>query len=139
MQFADGNHLSYGPEMSKTINVNVIAQPITGVMFKNVKDGDTISSPAKLEFGVAGFEISPAGKEILNKTSGHHHLIIDGKPVPAGSAVPANKTHIHFGKGQTETSVELSPGKHTLTLQLADALHLSYGEKMSQTINVTVK
>ena len=71
--------------------------------------------------------------------TGHHHLIIDGHPVEAGKAVPADATHLHFGKGQTETTLKLAPGPHTLTLQFADGLHQSYGPEMSATITVTVK
>ena len=59
--------------------------------------------------------------------TGHHHLIVDGKAVPKGSVVPADATHMHFGKGQTETTLKLPPGKHTLTLQFADGAHQSYG------------
>ena len=70
--------------------------------------------------------------------TGHHHLIVDGQGVPAGEAVPKDDTHIHFGQGQTEHTLELSPGKHTLTLQFADGLHRSYGPALSTTITVEV-
>ena len=82
--------------------------------------------------------ISPAGQNMGDKTKGHHHLIIDGKSIPAGQIVPMNATHKHFGKGQTETTLTLTPGKHTLTMQFADSMHMSYGADMSATIEVEV-
>lgn len=107
------------------------------VYFVNIEDGSTVSSPFTVEMGVNGMEVEPAGE--LSKNKGHHHLIIDGTFGPKGMVVPADSTHIHFGKGQTSTEVKLSPGVHTLTLQFADGFHRSYGEKMSASIQVTVE
>ena len=66
-------------------------------------------------------------------------MIVDGAPTPAGQVIPADETHLHFGKGQSETEVKLKPGPHTLTLQFADGIHRSYGSQLATTINVTVK
>lgn len=107
------------------------------VSFVEPADGATVSSPVSVKMGVSGMTVQPAGK--LVEGSGHHHLIIDGEPVAAGTPVPADAKHLHFGKGQTETSVELPPGKHTLTLQFADGLHQSYGPALSKTIEIDVK
>jgi hypothetical protein len=72
--------------------------------------------------------------------SGHHHLFIDAEDsLAAGTVVPADSIHIHFGKGQTEYALTLLPGKHKLTLQMADGLHRSYGGKLAATITVNVK
>jgi hypothetical protein len=106
------------------------------VYFVEPKDGATVQSPVHVVFGVDGMKVAPAGD--MTAGTGHHHLIIDGQPVPTGQVVPADATHIHFGKGQTETDVPLTPGKHTLTMQFADGLHRSYGPEMSSTITVTV-
>ena len=38
-------------------------------------------------------------------------------------ALPANENIQHFGKGQTETSLELEPGEHTLQLIVGDYVH----------------
>jgi hypothetical protein len=100
-------------------------------------DGATVSSPFKVRFGVQGMTVAPAGEVVAN--SGHHHLIVDGGPVPAGQVVPATPTSLHFGKGQTETELTLPPGVHKLTAQFANGAHQSYGPAMSQTITVTVK
>ena len=96
-----------------------------------------MQSPVHVVFGVEGMKVVPAGD--MTPETGHHHLIVDGKAIPKGETVPTDATHIHFGKGQTETDVPLAPGKHTLTMQFADGLHRSYGPDMSSTITVTVK
>src|SRR5262245_36914081 len=80
------------------------------VFFKNLKDGAKVTSPVKVEMGVEGMTVANAGS--LGETEGHHHIIVDGAPIDKGQPVPADATHIHFGKGQTEASVELPPGKH---------------------------
>ena len=108
-----------------------------GVDFGNLKEGDTVSSPFKVEFLVHGKTIKPAGEDVDD--TGHHHIIIDGGSVQAGTVVPMNDTHLHFGKGQTEATLELSPGKHSLTLQFADFAHRSFGSKWSKTITVNVE
>ena len=86
---------------------------------------------------VEGMKVMPAGD--MTDHTGHHHLIIDGTPIPKGTKVPKDDKHIHLGKGQTETDVALTPGAHILTLQFADGMHQSYGEEMSTTIKITVK
>ena len=109
------------------------------VHFISPKAGEVVSSPVKVKMGVEGMAIRKAGEAPDEKTSGHHHLIVDAGPLAAGQVVPTDETHLHFGKGQTETEVNLKPGKHKLTLQFADGAHRSYGEKLSATIEVTVK
>lgn len=107
------------------------------VAFGAPADGATVTSPVALTFKVEGMTVQPAGT--LTEGTGHHHVIVDSEGIPAGEAVPADETHIHFGKGQTETSLELTPGPHTLTLQFADGAHRSYGPKMSTKISVVVE
>ena len=112
--------------------------PEQRVYFVEPKDGAVVGNEVKVVMGVQGMEIKPAGTVAEN--TGHHHLLIDALQVNAGEAVPAgNDQYRHFGKGQTETTVKLAPGTHTLTLQFANGAHVSYGEKMRSTINVTVK
>jgi hypothetical protein len=108
------------------------------VYFKNLKDGQTVASPFKVEMGVDGMKLDTAGA--MEASSGHHHLLIDaGDSIPAGQIVPKNDQHKHFGKAQTSTDVTLPAGKHVLTLQFADGLHRSYGSRLAATITVTVK
>ncbi len=108
------------------------------VMFKNLKDGQEVSSPFKVEMGTENIKVDTAGPVVAG--IGHHHIIIDGPDsLAAGTMVPKDSTHLHFGKGQTETELKLAPGKHKLTLQFADGLHRSYGGKLSATVTVDVK
>lgn len=108
------------------------------VFFANLQDGQSVTSPCLVEFGVEGMEVEPAGE--IKANSGHHHLLINHDFVPAGEVIPAgDSTLIHFGKGQTSTEVNLPLGTHKLTMQFANGAHMSYGEKMSATINVTVE
>ncbi len=140
MQLADGAHLSYGPELAAKLKVIVKEKPAKmGVFFKNLKDGQTVKSPVDVEFGVDGFTLRPAGEDVLDHTTGHHHVIIDGVGEPIGTIVPKDATHVHFGKAETSTKLELTPGEHTLTLQLADGAHMSYGAALSTTIKVKVQ
>ena len=108
-----------------------------GPYFISPKDGDVVSGDVHIKMGIKGMQVHPAG-EVIQGT-GHHHLIVDGAYVPENTTVGKDATHIHFGKGQTETTVKLKPGKHTLTLQFADGHHQSYGKIMSRTISITVQ
>jgi hypothetical protein len=108
------------------------------VFFKNLKDGATVKSPVKIEFGVEGIALDTAGA--IKPASGHHHLLIDaGDSVATGEVVKKDSTHLHFGKAQTSAEVTLTPGEHTLTLQYADGIHRSYGAKLAATIKVKVQ
>jgi hypothetical protein len=108
------------------------------VYFKNLKDGQKVKSPFKVEMGLDGLKLDTAGAIVAG--SGHHHLLIDaGDSIPSGQVVPKDATHLHFGKAQSSTDVTLPAGKHVLTLQFADGIHRSYGSKLATTITVTVK
>lgn len=120
------------------VTTSVFAAP-TEVSFIAPKNGDKLSPTFKVKFGLVGMKLRPAGEDVKDKTSGHHHLIIDGDFITEGKVIPTDATHLHFGKGQTETEVTLAKGKHKLTLQLADGAHLSYGKKLSATIEVVVE
>jgi hypothetical protein len=103
------------------------------------KDGATVRNPVLVQFGLKGMGIAPAGIKFDN--SGHHHLLIDTDPPPdMGAPLPSTDKIVHFGKGQTETTLNLSPGKHTLQLLFADLNHLPHSPPLlSQKITITVK
>lgn len=102
------------------------------------KDGATVTTPVTVKFGIEGMEIAAAGSDKAN--SGHHHLIIDTKLEELSAAIPADDKHIHFGKGQTETTVELKAGEHTLQLILGDKNHVPHDPPVvSEVIKITVK
>lgn len=110
------------------------------VYFVNLSDGDTVQSPVFIQFGLSGMGIAPAGIEKEN--TGHHHLIvneqIEGEELQYG--IPADEQHIHFGGGQTEATVELPKGTHTLQLVLGDWSHVPHDKPvMSERISVTVE
>lgn len=134
------------PMRLKTILI-VLALVLTGaackkapqgrVFFISPADGAVVKSPLRVEFGVEGMTVQAAG-DIVPGT-GHHHLIINGDAEPAGTVVPSDETHKHFGKGQTEAEIKLEPGKYRLTLQFANGHHESYGPEFSTSINITVE
>ncbi len=102
------------------------------------QNGDTVQSPITIRFGLSGAGVAPAGTKIDN--TGHHHLIIDAPLPPLDQPVPADDNHRHFGKGQTETTVELAPGEHTLQLLLGDWLHIPHEQPLtSEQITITVE
>jgi len=103
------------------------------------KDGAKVKSPVTVVFGLKGMGIAPAGIKFDN--TGHHHLLVDANPPDdLSQPLPANEHNIHFGKGQTETSLTLPPGKHTLQLVLADSLHTPHEPPViSKQITITVE
>ena len=96
--------------------------PGAEVYFISPLDGETVHNPLTVRFGLRGMGIAPAG--VTQANTGHHHLLIDVTELPApGQPIPADAEHRHFGGGQTETTLELSPGVHTRQLLLADQAH----------------
>jgi hypothetical protein len=101
-------------------------------------DGETVSSPVVVKFGLKGMGVAPAGIDKPN--TGHHHLIIDAKLPDFNRPVPMDDNHKHFGGGQTETTIELTPGKHTLQLIMGDKAHIPHKPAVfSRQITITVK
>src|SRR5690606_4868321 len=89
------------------------------------KGGATVSGPGSVKFGLEGMGVAPAG--IAFDNSGHHHLLIDLEELPPLNApIPTDNQHVHFGMGQTQTTIELPPGKHTLQLLLGDHMHVPH-------------
>ena len=92
----------------------------------------------KVWFGTRNFGVAPAGVEKAN--TGHHHLLVDVDLPPLDQAIPNDKNHLHFGNGQTETYIDLPPGKHTLQLLMGDANHVPHDPPvMSKKITITVE
>lgn len=116
-----------------------VADKSSAVFFKSPKNNAVVSNPVKIKMGLKGMKVCEANKETSDKKCGHHHIIVDGKFLPAGEVIPKNETHMHFGQKQTEAELTLTPGKHTITLQFADYAHISMGEQFSSTITIEVK
>jgi len=101
------------------------------------QDGEVVGTSVTVKFGLRGMGVSPAG--IDRDGTGHHHLIIDGKELPAMDK-PMGADVIHFGGGQTEKTIELTPGEHTLQLILGNYLHIPHNPPViSEKITITVK
>jgi hypothetical protein len=103
------------------------------------KDGATTGGPFWCVFGLRGMGITHAGDQF--PSSGHHHLFIDvDEPLNPNEPIPQDKKHLHYGSGQTEALIHLSPGLHTLQLVLGDAKHFPFNPPlMSKKITITVK
>ncbi|MEL7025770.1 MAG: DUF4399 domain-containing protein [Pseudomonadota bacterium] len=117
------------------------------VYFINVADGDTISSPVTIQFGLSGMGVAPAGAIDFDNV-GHHHLLINRDPMGEGpnaatewdETLPNNENHRHFGGGQTEVTLNLPAGTHTLQMVFADYAHVPFGpDLVTDQITVTVE
>ena len=109
--------------------------------FINIKNGDTVTSPFKVVFGLSpNMGVAPSGVDKPNVV--HHHLLIDKALSPDEMTQPitVDEQHVHFGKGQTEAMVTLPPGKHTLQLELGDWTHVPFKPPVqSEVITINVK
>nr|WP_300313173.1 DUF4399 domain-containing protein [Halomonas sp.] len=96
------------------------------VYFISPADGDTVSSPVTVRMGLEGMGVAPSGVEM--EDTGHHHVLIDTplESLDLDAPLPATDNTVHFGGGQTETTLELEPGEHTLQLLFNDYRHVSF-------------
>ena len=108
------------------------------VFFITPADGDTLTNPITVEFGIEGMAVTRAGDNAPN--SGHHHLLVDVGLPDLGLPIPADENHIHFGDGSTSTELTLEPGSHSLQLLLGDHLHIPHEPPvLSESINIVVE
>ena len=125
-------------KMETTLGLPNPSAPGAKVYIIEPKDGAAVSSPVKVVFGLSGMGVAPAGTQVEN--TGHHHLLVDNPEVVMSQPLPANDQIKHFGKGQTETMLDLKPGKHTLQLLFADWKHQPHNPAlMSDKVTITVK
>jgi Domain of unknown function (DUF4399) len=109
------------------------------VYFISPHNGATVKSPVVVRFGLKGLGVAPAGVKFEN--TGHHHLLVDvDLPADHEAPLPVTDNIKHFGKGQTETSLTLAPGKHTLQLVVGDENHIPHEPPLvSKKITITVQ
>jgi len=116
------------------------------VYFVGLEDGATLANPVTVRFGLSGMGVAPAGADF--EMTGHHHLLVNRAPMGEGPdgaeewlyPLPADDNHRHFGAGQTEVTLELPPGEHTLQLVLGDMNHVPHDPPVvSEVITVTVE
>lgn len=142
----DHNHVPHDPPIASAL-IHVRVDPSTvekartpsppdaKVFFVDLDDGAKIPTKSIIKFGVSGIEIVPAGPAKPN--SGHHHLIVDAPLPPLDREIPNDANHLHFGKGQTEAEISLTPGPHTLQLLFGDHQHVPHDPPlMSKQIHV---
>lgn len=116
------------------------------VYFVNLEDGATVSSPVTVIFGLEGMGVAPAGTEKEN--TGHHHILLNRPPLGEGPdgadeftlGLPADENHIHFGGGQTQVTLDLPEGEHTMQLVLGDLNHIPHDKPVvSDVITIVVE
>jgi len=108
------------------------------VYFIAPQNGQTVSSPVLVQFGLSGMGVAPAGVDVPN--TGHHHLLVNTPLPPAGQPIPTDEKHLHFGLGQTQTLLTLPPGQHELQILLGDHAHIPHQPMMaSERITITVE
>lgn len=103
-------------------------------------DGEVLPAgrPFRVWFGLRNMGVAP--KDVKFANTGHHHLLIDTPLPPPDQEIPSDRNHLHFGAGETETMVELPPGKHTLQLLMGDDKHIPHNPPIySRKITVTVR
>jgi hypothetical protein len=122
---------------SEMMNSQIEEEINVSVFFKWPKDQSTVSSPVFIDMGIEGILIEPAGK--VREGYGHHHILINQKSWPLGDVIPMSDSTLHYGKGQTDASIELLPGRYVISLQFADGVHASYGQEMASSITINVE
>ena len=141
----DKDHIPHTPPvMSKVVRVRVVdpsirkpSPPDARVYFVGLQDGNVLSTKPTIRFGLANMGVAPAGIEKPN--TGHHHLIVDAPLPDLNEPIPNDFNHLHFGAGQTEATITLPPGRHTLQLLLGDENHVPHNPPvMSKRIQVVV-
>ena len=106
--------------------------------FISPADGETVQNPVVVRFGLKNMGVAPAGTDVAN--TGHHHLLIDTELPTMNLPIAKDDKHRHFGGGQTEASIKLSTGKHTLQLLLGDFSHIPHDPPVvSKQITITVE
>ena len=122
------------PNINEKMKNNLQSTP--RVYFKWPKDNSTVSSPVFIDMGLDIMKVEAAG--IVKKGFGHHHILINQYYWPKGSIIPMSDSTLHYGLGQTDTSLDLLPGDYVVSLQFADGVHASYGKELSSSIEANL-
>ncbi len=120
------------------VSAQTPAPPDAVVYIITPRDGQRVRSPITVRFGLKNMGVTRAGDRTANM--GHHHLLVDvTEPLEENEPLPTDRKHLHFGAGQTETQLDLPPGKHTLQLVLGDAEHKPFKPVVaSKPVTITV-
>lgn len=128
----------FSSNISADNTINTTSPDNAEVYFIAPADGEQIAAPVTIKFGLKGMGVAPAG--VAREDTGHHHLIINLEELPdLTMPLPASDQVRHFGKGQTETTIDLAPGQHTLRLILGNQYHIPHNPPViSEEITITV-
>lgn len=126
------------PEPTPAMPARTASAAKATLFFVGPADGETVSNPVTIVFGIDGMAVVPAGNDVPH--SGHHHLLVDTGMPDLGLPIPKDENHIHFGDGSTQTEITLPPGQHTLQMLLGDHLHIPHDPPlMSDVITINVE
>jgi len=140
LQLADGAHTAldgdqYRDEITVMVEEGAAAQ---SVRFVTPVDGDATDETFAVQMSVAGLFVEGSGA-VLREAGGHMHILVDTDFIEAGTVIPKDEQHVHFGGGQTAAELTLSPGEHTLRLQMANGAHIAMdGDQYRDEITITV-
>lgn len=127
-----------GAKVAEKLNLPTAAPAGAKVYLIAPANGATVTSPVTVVFGLSGMGVAPMGTQVEN--TGHHHLLVDNPTVDMTLPLPTSAQVLHFGKGQTETTLTLKPGTHTLQLMFGDWKHQPFSPSVqSESITITVK
>jgi hypothetical protein len=127
-----------GPARAEDAIARTPAPKGVELYFITPQDGQRVSSPVTVRFGLRGMGVAPAG--VAKPKTGHHHLVLDVELPSLDEPVPSDEHHLHFGGGQTEVTLELAPGPHTLQLLLGDQNHVPHRPAVvSKRIRISVE
>ncbi len=120
------------------VSAQTPAPPDAVVYIITPRDGQRVRSPITVRFGLRNMGVTRAGERTANM--GHHHLLVDvTESLEENEPLSTDRKHLHFGAGQTETQLDLPPGKHTLQLVLGDAEHKPFKPVVaSKPVTITV-
>jgi len=131
-------HLTYILVIATALSFGCKKKEFTGkVWFSEPADKAEVTGPVKFVMQVEGMTVKPAGT--MEEGTGHFHILVNSEAMAQGQAIINDDMHKHYGKGQTEDTLDLKPGDYRITLQFADGAHISYGSAWSQTISLKVK
>lgn len=124
---------------AETPVVEPAANAAPRVYFEDLEDGDTVPTIVELDFAAENFTIEPVGDGMVNAGRGHYHIGVDTECLPAGTVIPTADPWVHFGDGSDFFEIELSPGEHTLVLQIGDGEHRTLPDPgLCKTVTVNV-
>lgn len=135
----DSHHAEHAAHASAASELPRTPRPADARLYViSPRDGETVANPVTVRFGLSGMGVAPAG--VAAPDTAHHHLIVDAPLPPLDRPIPNDEHHRHFGGGQTEVTLTLAPGRHTLQLVAGDHDHVPHDPPLvSEVVTITVE